>query len=62
MWSTKSGHRVKVVKWPNEVNDDNRKEKAKQLHGRFQTGRSCAGYGARLQDFRSGDLNPEAVA
>ena len=48
MWSTKSGHRVKVVKWPNEVNDDNRKEKAKQLHGRFQTGRSGAGYGARL--------------
>ena len=27
MWSTKSGHRVKVVKCHNEVNDDNRKRK-----------------------------------
>ena len=54
MWSTKSGHRVKVVKCHNEVNDDNRKKKAKQLHGRFQARCSGAGYGAGLQDFRSG--------
>ena len=54
MWSTKSGHRVKAVKCHNEVNDDNRKKKAKQLHGRFQAGCSGAGYGAGLQDFRSG--------
>ena len=44
MWSTKSGHRVKVVKCHNEVNDDNRKKKAKQLHGRFQARCSGAGY------------------
>ena len=35
-WSTESGHRVKAVKCHNEVNDDNRKETAKQLHGRRQ--------------------------
>ena len=30
-WSTKSGHRVKAVKCHNEVKDDNRDEKAKEL-------------------------------
>ena len=53
-WSTKSGHRVKAVNCHNEVNDDNRKEKTKQLHGRFQTRSSGAGHGAGLQDFGSG--------
>ena len=53
-WSTKSGHRVKAVNCQDEVNDDNRKKKAKQLHGRFQARSSGAGHGAGLQDFRSG--------
>ena len=54
MWSTESGHFVKVVKCHNEVNDDNRNESEKELHGRLQARSSGAGYGARLQDFRSG--------
>ncbi len=35
-WSTNSGHRVKAVKCHNEVRNDNRNEKEKELHGRFQ--------------------------
>ena len=31
MWSTKSGHRVKVVKCHNEVNDDNRKKESEAI-------------------------------
>jgi hypothetical protein len=54
MWSTKSGHRVKVVKCHNEVTDDNSNEKETELHRRLQARSSGAGYGARLQDFRSG--------
>jgi len=35
-WSDTSGHRVKAVKCHNEVSDDNRDEKAAELHRRFQ--------------------------
>ena len=35
-WSTNSGHQVKAVKCHNEVRNDNRNEKEKELHGRLQ--------------------------
>jgi hypothetical protein len=40
-WSDTSGHRVKAVKCHDEVSDDNRDEKASELHGRFQAGSFC---------------------
>ena len=33
--SAKTGHRVKAVKCPTEMNDDNRNEKETELHGRL---------------------------
>jgi hypothetical protein len=47
MWSTESGHFVKVVKCHNEVNEDDRKEKETGLYRRLQARSSGAGYGAQ---------------
>ncbi len=46
-WSTNTVHRVKVVKYQNEVNDDSRKENETVVHRRLQA--RCAGSGDRAR-------------
>jgi len=50
MWSTKPGHQVKVVKYQNEVNDENRETNKTYLYRRFHVKCGSADYRTGLKE------------
>ncbi len=55
-WFTKSGHRVKAVNWPNEVNDDNRNKNKPEVHRRVQARRRGVGFRSGRQLLQRGQV------